>query len=253
MNNQIVINNQLISYLSTATAGEKSLLFLHGWRSQKEVWNPVVQKLGNSEIQKLNIYALDMPGFGQSPAPKTAWTVGDYTELIKSFIDKLGLKNVILVGHSFGGRIGIKLAAIYPNLISKLILVDSAGFVFNPDRKMMLNILAKAARPLFKPKFMQKLRRKIYEQIGAEDYIATPALTETFLNVVNEDLTPFMEKIQTPTLLVWGEKDLETPFEFAEMMHSKIKNSKLIVLEEAGHYSFLDKQDYFVRALEQFI
>ena len=253
MENQIIIEGNLVSYLSKAgEKPEQCLLFLHGWRSQKEVWLPIV----NHQITKSpnhSIYALDLPGFGSSPAPKVAWAVGDYAEIVKGFIQKLGLNNVIIIGHSFGGRVGIKLAARHSKLISKLVLVDSAGFVDERTKKRAMELTAKLAKPFFLPKFMQGLRRKIYKYIGADDYVATPWLTETFVKVKNEDLSEEMKKISCPTFLIWGENDTDTPVGFGQRMHALIPNSKFLILKNAGHFGFLDKPEEFVSALFEFI
>lgn len=294
MQDQIVINNNLISYSRFGT-GEKDVLFLHGWRSNKEVWQPVIN---HSTIQPSNysIYAMDLPGFGQSSIPKEklsldrlgtppqinsgkGWGVGNYAEVVKEFIEKLELKNVIIIGHSFGGRVGIKLCAmasqnsskqqsslisngltsplIPPHAwgwkISKLVLVDAAGFAMPSGKKSLMAIAAKILRPFFKPRFMQGLRRKIYQKIGAEDYLATPSLQETFVNVVNEDLTEEMKRIAISTLIIWGENDEETPVEFGKRMNSIILNSRFMILKNAGHFSFLDKPEEFVNEIERFI
>ena len=249
----IIINNQLVVYARFGESnGRTPLLFLHGWRSQKEVWLPIV----NHQITKSpnhSIYALDLPGFGSSPAPKVAWAVGDYAEIVKGFIQKLGLNNVIIIGHSFGGRVGIKLAARHSKLISKLVLVDSAGFVDERTKKRAMELMAKLAKPFFLPKFMQGLRRKIYKYIGADDYVATPWLTETFVKVKNEDLSEEMKKISCPTFLIWGENDTDTPVGFGQRMHALISNSKFLILKNAGHFGFLDKPEEFVSALFEFI
>ncbi len=203
--------------------------------------------------QNYSLYAIDFPGFGGSENPKKDFTVSDYSEIVEDFTKKLELKNLVLVGHSFGGRVAIKLVAGEKQNICKLVLVDSAGFVFNPDKKQMMNLIAKTVKPFFKPAFMQGLRKIIYKTIGAEDYLATPALQKTFVNIVNEDLSEDMEKLKLPTLIIWGEKDLETPFEFAQMMKNKIKNSELVVFEEAGHFSFLEQPKKFISRLRDFI
>ncbi len=253
MSKQIIINEQLISYLDTISgASSRVVLFLHGWRAQKEIWNPVIQKLPG-ENNSLSIVALDLPGFGSSPAPKRPWGVGDYAECVKQFIEKLELQNVYVVGHSFGGRIGIKLAANYPELISKLILVDSAGFVVNSWKKTLMGLAAKMLGPLFKPRFMQLFRQKIYKNIGAEDYIATPELQATLAKVVSEDLSADMKRISIPTLIVWGNNDIDTPVEFGRRMNFLIHNSKFIILPYAGHFSFLDKPKEFMEEFLPFI
>jgi pimeloyl-ACP methyl ester carboxylesterase len=247
---QVVINNLLVSYNEQTGDGGQTLLFLHGWRSDKEVWHGIIQTLGNYEIKKL---AIDLPGFGQSQIPPEPMTVGDYANIVAEFIKKLELKNVIIVGHSFGGRVGIKLSSVHPELISKLVLVDSAGFPMPAAKKSLMKAGAKIAKPFFKPQFMQGLRKKIYKQIGAEDYLATPELQETFVNITNEDLSEDMKKIQAPTLIVNGENDKVTPVEYGELMKLLIPNSKFLILKSAGHFSFLDKPEEFVKNLKEFM
>ncbi len=253
MTQQIVINNQLLSYIKEGNEAVKTtLLFLHGWRSSKEAWLNAISKLIIMNNQ-LSIIALDLPGFGQSPAPKEPWGVGEYANLVGEFISKLNLNNVIIVGHSFGGRVGIKLASLRPDLIKKLVLVDAAGFAMDADIKSVIGVVAKIVRPFFKPKFMQGLRKKIYQQIGAEDYVATPELQKIFVKIVNEDLTEHMKRILQPTLLVWGENDKYTPVEYLHNMRTLIPNTKYHILQNAGHFSFLDKPEEFVRVLTEFV
>jgi pimeloyl-ACP methyl ester carboxylesterase len=252
MNQQIVINNQLISFVKQGSElAEQTLLFLHGWRSNKEVWQEVVHQV--IKLSSYQVYTIDLPGFGTSPAPKGDWGVGDYANLVAEFISKLDLKNIVVIGHSFGGRVGIKLASTRADLVKKLVLVDAAGFVSSGTKKSTLGFVAKIVKPIFKPKFMQGLRRKIYKQIGAEDYVATPELQKIFVKTVNEDLSENMKRILQPTLLVWGENDTDTPVSFGEKMKFEIRNSKFEILKNAGHFSFLDKPEEFVKILNEFI
>ncbi len=208
-----------------------------------------------SQLSKVNcqLLAMDLPGFGQSQVSKVPMTVGNYAEVVEEFIKKLDLKNVIIVGHSFGGRVGIKLSSKYPILVSKLVLVDSAGFAMDQDKKIIMNKAAKIIKPLFQPGFMQGLRKMIYKKIGSEDYLATPELQETFVNVVSEDLSEDMVKIKCPTLIINGENDNDTPVRFGELMESLIHNAKFVILPNAGHFSFLDKPAQFTQLLTDFI
>lgn len=164
MEKQIILNNLLVSYFQVG-AGEQSIIFLHGWKSSKEVWGSVSQLISKSVNQLINIYALDFLGFGKSEIPKQVMSVGDYANLVEQFIKKLELTNVIIVGHSFGGRVGIKLASKYPSVISKLVLVDAAGFAMSSKKKNKMRILAKLVRPFFKPRFMQGLRKKFTRKL----------------------------------------------------------------------------------------
>lgn len=251
MNKQVICRNLLVSYMQSGKdQAAHTLLFLHGWRSSRDVWVPLTSLLAD---QLTSCYALDFPGFGQSQVPIQTMTVGDYAEVVAEFIKKLDLKNVIIVGHSFGGRVGIKLAANYPELVSKLVLVDSAGFPTNKNKTSILGFGAKIVKPFFKPKFMQGLRRKIYKSIGSEDYLATPELQKTYVNVIREDLSEDMKKISCPTLIVNGENDKDTPVEFGKKMNSLIQNSKFIIIPNAGHFSFLDQPEEFEKVLKEFI
>ncbi len=256
MNNQIVINKQLISYKSVNNlAGHNgAVVFLHGWRSEGNVWNGVLDSLSSKLLDKnIAFLTIDLPGFGSSQNPQQNFDINNYAEVVKGFIDKLELKQVIIVGHSFGGRVGIKLAFRYPELISRLILVDSAGFAMNSRKKSILGTIAKIVRPMFRPVFMRSTRKMLYKLIGAEDYLATLELQQTFVNIVNEDLSEDMKRVQCPTLIITGEKDSDTPVEFGKRMHKIISNSKFVVLRNAGHFSFLDNKDEFVNEVASFI
>ena len=248
MKEQVVINGLLINFYKFSGKGDGVLIFLHGWRSNGLVWQNAALKLAKDGFL---VYALDLPGFGESALPKNAFTLQDYADIVTQFLKKTGIKKATLIGHSFGGRISIMLSATKPELVEKVVLVDSAGLILN--RRTALKTIAKLVKPFFKPKFMKTVREKIYEKIGAEDYVATPELRETFLNLINEDLTNYLPKIKQPVLLIWGDKDKDAPIEAAALMHQNIKNSKLVTLENTGHFSFLDKPDQFYKELIKFI
>jgi len=249
MSKKIIINNLAVNYYERAGAdGAPTLLFLHGWRSAGAVWQKLTEKLPN-----YNIYAPDFPGFGQSEAPKKNFTVGDYAGLVDGFIKKLGLNKVNIIGHSFGGRVAIKLAAKNPFYLDKLILADSAGVRQFSFSLMLKKIVAKTVSPIFQLKITQGARRIIYQKLSADDYLAAPDRRQTFLNIINEDLTPLLGKIKAPTLLIWGGDDKETPLNQARVMERSVPGSKLVVLKNAGHYGFLDQPEEFVKNLIDFI
>ena len=249
---QLVVNNLLLNYLEQKVSDTaQTVVFLHGWKASVEIWKPIIERLLRSprNDKTLNIYALDLPGFGKSEMPKQAMTVGDYAGIVNEFLAKLGLKNIILVGHSFGGRIAQKCSAEHLLTIEKLILVDSAGFKDESWGKMIKIAAAKIAKP-FVP---AGLKNKLSKAVGAEDYADSGELKQTFLNTINEDQTEDIKKIAVPTLIIWGADDTATPVEFGRRMNSLIRNSKLEILPQAGHYSFLDKPDEFLKLLVDFI
>lgn len=251
LNNQIILNGSLVNYHRLSEGSGQALIFLHGWRSEGIIWKNVAEKL--CKTADYNIYALDLPGFGSSPAPKVAFDVSDYTQIVDGFIGKLKLESVVLIGHSFGGRIAIKLAAKKPPYLKKLVLVDSAGIALPSNKKNFMQLGAKLVKPLFKLRSLQDIKRMIYKKIGAEDYLATPYLNETFKKVIVEDLQNCLKDIDVPTLLLWGDKDTDTPLNFMEIFNRKISNSTTKVLKGAGHFSFIDQSDAFCLELSKFL
>lgn len=250
INNQIIINDLLINYYSVLpekkTSG-KTVIFLHGWGVDSQLWLKVVPELTK---KNWSMYFLDLPGFGLSQIPDNTYGIDDYKSIVNEFINKLGLKKIALIGHSFGGSIGIKIAVENPTLLDKLILVNAAG-IRDSSRKGLKGTLAKLISPVFSPPFMQPLRIKFYQMIGSE-YLNIPAMSKIFSKVVSEDLTPILSMINTPTLIVSGDKDKITPVAHAKIMNNKIKRSKLVVLS-AGHFSFLDATKEFIRELKEFV
>ena len=102
--------------------GKQHLLILHGWKRSLTEWLPVASQLGD----QYKVILLDLPGFGQTPRPEKTLSIYDYAEFVKHFLGKLEIKKTTLLGHSFGGRIGIILGA-KTDLLNALILVDSAA------------------------------------------------------------------------------------------------------------------------------
>ena len=249
-NKQIIINDLLINYYQQTTDKQApTLLFLHGWRSEGKVWNSVIEKLGSD----YNIYSLDLPGFGQSNVPDKNFDLQDYADAVDGFIKKNNLSKIIIIGHSFGGRIAIKLASTNPKYLHKLVLVDSAGIRHASIGITIKQGMAKILKPFFKLSSLKSARQKIYTSMGAEDYLATPELQSVFINIVKEDVTSLLSKIKISTMLIWGENDQDTPLSDAYIMEQAIPRSKLIILPNAGHFSFLDQTEKFTEEIRKFL
>ena len=159
-NKQIIINDLLVNYYSVIPdnkSNNKVLVFLHGWGVDSQLWFKIVPELINKNYA---LYFLDIPGFGQSQMPNTTYDVDDYKKIVYEFVKKLGLKKINLIGHSFGGRITIKMAAENPEFLEKIILVDTAGIVTASKIKKISALIPKIIIPIFKHVFMQPLRKK---------------------------------------------------------------------------------------------
>lgn len=232
----------------------KNLLLLHGWGCDRKIWTPFLPYLSSD----LKVIVLDLPGFGRSSFPEKPWTLSDYAHFLKRFLKELDLTRVTLLGHSFGGRIAIKFASSHPKLLHKLILVATAGI---KPKKSILGwtclLAAKTGKILFKIPpfsfFSQNFRSLFYKTIKRTDYLEAEKLRETFLKVIDEDLTPLLGKIRSPTLIIWGEKDQEVPLKFAKMLTQKIPHSRLCILKSCGHFPFLEKPKELAKAINSFV
>lgn len=248
------INGLNINYVCE---GEGELvLLLHGWGSNITLFNSMISLLSS----KYKVIAPDMPGFGESDEPTEPWEVDDYVDFILEFLKEFEFDKITLLGHSFGGRVIIKMnSRDLPFEIEKVILVDSAGV---KPKKTLKQKIKQRLYKMFKwiltlsiitklfPNALENLRKRN----GSADYnAASPIMRQTLVKVVNEDLTELMPNVKCPTLLVWGKNDDATPLSDGELMEKLMPESALVSFENAGHYSFLEQQNRFLRVLASFM
>lgn len=204
-----------------------SILILHGWGSCAKNWQQVKELLEN---KGLKVFIPDLPGFGQEPPPAAAWNIDNYVEWVKDFSAKNNLGQVFLLGHSFGGSVAAKYSLRYPENIEKLFLASSAGIRKKTAGKEFL----KKISPLFRS--FSLLKRIFYRFFVKSDYQYTSGvMRETYLNVINEDISGLFSQIKVPTVIIWGEKDDITPIADAYFIKKEIKNSILEILPNVGH------------------
>ncbi|MFA4817489.1 MAG: alpha/beta hydrolase [Parcubacteria group bacterium] len=217
------------------------VIFLHGWGSRAMIFGKIFEKCSN-------ILAVDLPGFGGSEAPRSAWSLSDYAFFINEFFEKMGIENPIIAGHSFGGSIGIKYCSKFSN-VKKLILMGSAGIREKTAKKYLFFMFSKILVILWRLPIIraskESIRKYFYKLIDSEDYLNAGMLADTYKKIINEDLKEDLKKIHTPAVLIWGENDLDTPIQNAKLMHSLLKNSQLYIIPNAGHYVFLDNEAEF--------
>lgn len=249
----LIINDQLVNYQEEGSG--KTVVLLHGWGTNLNTFND----LANLLSERYHIVRLDFPGFGQSPLPKTDWHIEDYSKLVHDFLLKLKIeKPFAIIGHSFGGRAVIKGAAKGYLKPEKVILIGSAGVKPKKGAKdLAYKSIAKFGKTVTSLPIINKLqpalRKKLYQSIGNTDYIESKAMKQIFLNTINEDLLPDVKKIPQPVLLVWGKQDEETPLQDAKLMQERLRDSRLTIIDNAGHFVYLDKPIQVKEAIEGFL
>lgn len=230
-------NQQKMNYLCFGTKGEV-FIWAHGWGQSHDLMRDLAETLGFMGMH----YIIDFPGFGASPQPERDWTVGDYADFMAEFIASLGLKKkVIWVGHSFGSRVGLKLAATFPDHISHLILIAAPGL---PRRRSLYaQIMFRLRIWLYKIlKFLipiESARAHLRGFFGSSDYKNAGPMRTIFMNVIREDLGETARTVKAPTLLIYGQNDNETPPEIGMRLTRLIPHATIRILADFDHYSVL--------------
>lgn len=251
MEKNITIDNLNINYIDEGEG--KTIVLFHGWGANKEAFTPIIKKLS----AYMRVVALDFPGFGKSSEPKEVWDVEKYADFMKKFIAEADCEDAIWLGHSFGGRVIIKLFSKMEKKPSKIVLVDSAGI--KPERGLdyYLKVYTyKLGKKILKLPILNKtgLYDAFVKNAGSSDYkVLSDNMRATMSRVVNEDLRDYLPDIDVPVLLIWGDMDTATPIKDAEIMDSLLPDSGIVRLEGAGHFSYLDRPQKFFAALEYFV
>lgn len=249
------VNGLEINYV---LEGEGDLVvLLHGWGSNITLFDNLIHLLSS----KYRVLALDMPGFGQSDEPSEVWDVDKYTDFVIDFIKDFGADKITLLGHSFGGRVIIKMNARenLPFEIEKIILVDSAGVrpKVSTSQKIKQGVFRKTKKILTSDavtKMFPNLMDNLRNMNGSADYLAaSPIMRQILVKVVNEDLQELFPLVKVPTLLIWGENDTATPVSDARIMEQTMKDAGLVIIPGCGHYSFLEGQVMFNRVIASFM
>lgn len=258
------IDSLEMAYMREGT-GKQTLVFIHGLSSNADAWSRNIETLK----QKYTCIAIDLPGFGKSSKKAPAYTPTYYAEIIAKFIDKLQLKNVILVGHSMGGQTAVKLALKYPEKLQKLILIAPAGIEeFNANQAQMMKsaltaeVVAKTTDEqidknyqlnFFKvPEAARKMildRKKIKQATDFQEHCS--AIAKSIAGMLDDPIHAQCSLISKPTLIIFGENDNLIPNKFfnptlttllvGEAARDKIKRSRLYFIPESGHFVQFEK------------
>lgn len=229
------------------------VVFAHGWGRSHRDFIPVAEALA----PMCQSILLDLPGFGASVRPKQIWGTKDYAQYCAKFIQQLNAGPVIWVGHSFGGRIGLRLASAHSKILRATVLVASAGIP--RTRSLLEQIKGKIRANQFKIAKMfvrsEAARIALEKQFGSTDYVQSreTGMRDIFLATINEDQTKDVKHIKVPMALIYGEVDKETPPEIGMRLNRLIKQSYYLECEGLDHLGVLDRGRHQIAlAVKQF-
>ena len=224
--------------------GQRAVVYLHGWGCDGSIFAPIVSRLPNYAN-----YVVDFAGFGKSaPPPERGFSVADYAEQLHRFLTEQNLSRVTLVGHSFGCRVALVLAATYPQLVEQMLLVAPAAL-----RRFSFKRWWRVRWYKFR-KFLAKLRlAPMPVNSGSEDWRAcSNAMRQTFVKVVNEDLSTYAKRVRCPVLIVNGRSDVATPLSHAKRLKRLLSDCELVEID-GDHYAFFYAPTAFANTVKNFV
>lgn len=256
-------------------SGEVSLVMIHGMSSSIEIFEDVIPELS----KHMRVLALDLLGFGQSDKPKKEnYSLEFYASLIKEFIEKTHqntpTKQICVLGHSMGGKYVLTLALTHPDLIQKVVLSNSDGFIHVPHVIRAVSfwgIRHLLHKMISRRKFVQNAMKKVYHDPGYitqehlelnlkmardKDIFRTVMLLNR--NYKKLDLKRMgyrarLSELRQPVLIIWGAEDQFLSTKSAHSANNEIPNSKLHILPNCGHAPMIEKSENFINLVTDFI
>lgn len=247
---QIVVNDLLTHYQKQGKG--PVAIFLHGWGDSSQTFVPLI-----SELKKnYTCISVDLPGFGLSQLPKTAWGIPQYAAFLKDFLAKTEADPELVFGHSNGGAIAV--FALSHSLVEakKLVLIASAGIRSEDSfKKSAYKVIAKASKQAVKllpDSSQKKLRNRLYEAAGS-DMLIVPELEETFKKVVGYDIENDARSVAQPTLLIYAQDDQATPPRYGDMLAAAIPRSRIEKLPSGGHFVHSTRTAEVIKYIQEFV
>lgn len=237
----------------------QQLLLLHGWGCSVQHFAPIAEALAKD----YRVTVLDFPAHGQSGKPQEPFGVADFAACVKALMEQLSIASADIIAHSFGGRVALYLAAHEPQLVNRLVITGGAGL----KKAQSAEQQRKSAAYQKKKQRLEKLQKlpglgkiaekgldALREKYGSADYKALDAqMRKTFVKVISEDLRPLLPKVQASTLLIWGEKDQDTPLWMGQTMEKEIRDAGLVIFENDDHFAYLHQWPRFVAVVRAFL
>jgi 2-hydroxy-6-oxonona-2,4-dienedioate hydrolase len=237
-----------------------SVIFLHGLGGSIESWTNNLDSISADA----RVFALDLPGFGQSSKPRISYSISFYRDFLIKFIKHVGLPKASLVGSSLGGHIACELAIARPELLDKLVLVSPAGalprsFKASPALNRYIKVTSahsveEVKRALFavdKKPVNDAYARLVFERFSE------PNAKEAFLSALKGSssatrLQPRLGRIRATTLLIWGKEDIMIPVKFVKPF-MQMKNCRVVMLERCGHRPHAERPLIFNEMVSGFL
>ena len=257
-NKEVVVFGQKIHYLEAGSG--PTVILLHGLGGSTQNWNYTIGPLA----QQFHVVVPDQIGFGKSDKPVINYRVRTYVDFLDQFCKQLKIERATLVGNSMGGWIAAAFAIAFPERVERLVLADATGYApaadfdfkslyaLNPSTREGMKQLA--TKVFFNKMFATDalIDQLLAQRMSAGDGYTINSLIES-VGRREDFLDGQLSKIKVPTLIVWGREDGLVTLSEGERLKRDIANSKLVVLDQCGHFPQLEKAAEFNAALLEFL
>lgn len=229
-------------------AGAPSVLALHGWGRSHRDFDGVLSPVGEDPLDAV---ALDLPGFGATPPPAEVWGSADYAACVAEVLDEMATP-VVVLAHSFGGRVAVHLAVAQPARVAALVL-SSVPLLPRADRRRP-SPRYRAIRALHRAGVVSEQRLEAARRRhGSADYRATEGIMrQVFVRLVGERYDDQLVELaarRVPITLVWGDDDADVPLAVAGAAAERLGGAELVVCPGAGHLTPLTVPEVLHRAV----
>lgn len=233
----------------------KTLIILPGWGGDRTTWEKFIEQ----PKKKFSTICIDLPCFGSEPCPSEVWGIEEYSNFVEKKIIALQIDRPILLGHSFGGQVAVKLASSGRLPLAGLVLC--APPVYRPAnliRRSIFYLPAKIGKLFFRIPLTQRwsptAKNLFHRLIGAQDYEKSSGINrEIFRKVIREDVSHSLPRITTPTLIVWGTRDRYVPVRYAKKIASAIPKADLKFIPGGNHGLHLQQPEALLAHIENFV
>ena len=272
----IQINSDTIAYADNG-GGEKTLFFVHGLSSNLDSWKKNIAGLSSD----YRCIAVDLPGYGKSSRSKTDYSLAEYADILNKMVEKMGLENVVLAGHSMGGQIAMHSVLKYPDSYKKLILIAPAGIeTFKAEEAAVMKasytpamvvatsdeqVLANYKLNFYS--FPEDAQAMVDDRIAMKSAADFPEYAETVVNNIHAMLAePVIDRIgeiEVPVLMIFGKNDMLIPNKYfhpsesidslIETSREKFNNIEVRTIDEAGHFVNFEKAEKVNNEIRDFL
>jgi len=209
------------------------VLALHGWARTHRDFDAVVAPVGGEPLSAL---ALDLPGFGASPPPPAAWGAAGYAQAVAEVLSEMQ-SPVVVLGHSFGGRVALHLATQRPASVEALVLTGVPHLLPEGPGRVRVPPAYKAIRSLHRMRIVSDdAMERARQRYGSSDYKAAQGIMrQVLVRSVNETYEQQLAGVQCPVHMIWGAADTAAPLEMAERALARLAHGDLEVFPDVGH------------------